>query len=147
MKECPLCNINPETNKTFIYKSNYWTILINYMQPTLGSMLLVSNRHIEKIPDLNVEESLNMIKQVKMLESTLTKTFKPDKVNYLMLANTIDHIHYHMVPRYEKPKKFAKKTWIDKNYGHTPTLSSDIKDEKTLNLIIKKLNTSLIKYK
>jgi diadenosine tetraphosphate (Ap4A) HIT family hydrolase len=143
MKDCLLCGIDPETNPTYIDRSEHWTILINYMQPTLGSTLLVLNRHVDNLFDLTDDEYLDNLRQVKRLESALHHAFNPNNVNYLMLANVVTHVHYHVIPRYESPPEFADKVWSDENYGHTPILSSDNKDRVVLDLIIQKLKFHL----
>ena len=142
MKDCLLCDLD-EKNETYIGKSNYWTLLVNYMQPTLGSTLLVSNKHISRMADLSEEEYLDSLRQIKKLELALKETFNPDMVNYLMLANVVTHVHFHVVPRYEFPREFGGEKWVDEKFGHSPILTSSKKAQKTLDLIIKTLKPKL----
>jgi len=143
MKDCLLCNIS-QNNPTYIAKSEYWTLLLNYMQPTLGSTLLVLNRHIEKMSDLSEQEHLDALSQMKNLEGVLKNTFNPDMINYLMLANVVKHIHYHIIPRYSLPIIYQGKKFEDECFGHTPKISSDIKDANILESIRTVLNCELL---
>lgn len=143
MAECDLCDINPEGNNTFIDKSKYWTLLVNYMQPTLGSTLIVLNRHVENMAELSEPEYIDHLHQVKRLDTALRSSFNPDKINYMMLANVVTHVHFHTIPRYASSRDFAGETWNDENYGHSPKLTSGKKDQKTLDSIIQILRETL----
>ncbi len=139
MNKCPLCNIDRETNKTFVERYSRWTILINYKQPTLGSNLIVLNRHVQQLSDLTQEEAIEYLDIIKNLERALKESFNPDTINHLMLANVVRHVHYHIVPRYEEERRFAGQTWEDKNYGCFPKLDTLEKDERTLIKIIQEI--------
>lgn len=76
---------------------------------------------------------------IKELEEVLRNSFNPEKINYLMLANVAEHVHYHVMPRYQEKRFFKGYNWTDKNYGHTPKLSSDKKSQKVLNYIISEI--------
>ncbi len=134
MEDCILCELDEE-NPTFIKDFDYWTLLINYAQPTLGSTLLVLNRHVESLSEVSEEEARDYWKNVGLLEEALRKSFNPQRINYLMLANVVTHAHYHVVPRYEEKINFAGKSWFDENYGHFPILRSNEKDQETLDRI------------
>ncbi len=146
MSSCVLCELNEE-NPTFIKDFEFWTLLVNYMQPTLGSNLIVLNRHVSNLSDLTEKESLEHLKIVKELEEVLRNSFNPEKIDYLMLANVVEHIHYHVVPRYRKPKFFQGYKWEDKNYGHIPKLSSDKKSQQILDNIIFEIQKGFDKFK
>lgn len=138
MSTCILCELSEE-NSTFIKGFEYWTLLVNYMQPTLGSSLIVLNRHVSNLSNVTNKEHLEHLKIVKKLEKILKDSFDPDKINYLMLANVVEHVHYHVLPRYEKGRFFGGSDWTDEAYGHTPRLSSDKKSQKVLSCIISKI--------
>ena len=56
MKKCDRCGLYDEY-PTFIKQFMHWTLLINYMQPTLGSTLVVLNRHVSDLSDIKLYEA------------------------------------------------------------------------------------------
>jgi diadenosine tetraphosphate (Ap4A) HIT family hydrolase len=47
------------------------------------------------------------------LETALKAAFQPDKLNYLMLMMVDPDVHFHVLPRYEQPRKFAGRDFGD----------------------------------
>ena len=135
MTSCGLCDIDPRTNKTFVKDYGLWTLLVNRKQPTLGSALLVLNRHVEWLPDLTDEEAVNYLHAARELEEKLKGVFKPDMVNHLMLANVVRHLHYQVVPRYSGEQKFANRYWRDPNYGGMPVLDVPVKQQRIIDAV------------
>lgn len=135
MKRCELCNLDPETNPTVIERFDHWTVLISYKQPTLGSSLVVLNRHEEGgVSFLRDEEALGYVEASRRLESALRRSFQPDAINHLMLALKVPHLHYHVVPRYKTEREAAGRVW-EPNYEGMPVLGTPIQDKKTLDEI------------
>ncbi|MBS3167997.1 HIT family protein [Candidatus Woesearchaeota archaeon] len=144
MRSCTFCNIDPKTNKTLIKEYNHWHLLINYMQPTLGSSLIVlRGRHIERVSELKRDEHLEYLKIVKELERALKESFQPDKINHLMLAMVEPHVHYHVVPRYAEERNFAGYNWIDREFGGMPKMSVETRERPVLTDIIDQLRKYL----
>ncbi|MBU1129566.1 MAG: HIT domain-containing protein [Nanoarchaeota archaeon] len=139
MDNCILCNLDPNKNPTFIKEFEHWALLINYMQPTLGSSLIVLKRHVSDFSDLTEKEHLEYFNIAKQFEKVTKDSFGSNKFNYFMLANVVEHVHYHVVPRYREKVFFDGLSWKDNNYGKSLTLSSNEKSHKILIPIIKKI--------
>lgn len=138
MEDCILCGVD-DKNSTYIKNFGRWTLLVNYMQPTLGSTLLVLNRHVPSLSDITDEEGRDYWSHVRQLESVLRSAFNPSRINHLMLANAVQHAHYHIVPRYERNVSFGDLEWSDEQYGHTPKLTTDVKPQGLLDLVKEKI--------
>lgn len=106
-----------------IKKYRYWTFEVSYRQHTLGSFLIILNRHAEKISDLTSRELISLGRVMKKAENIINKTFKPDKYNYLQLGNGIGHLHFHGIPRYATKREFEGLKYIDKKFGLPPIWS------------------------
>jgi diadenosine tetraphosphate (Ap4A) HIT family hydrolase len=131
MDNCQLCG--PYIgNSTFIKGFDYWTLLVNYMQPTLGSTLVVLNRHVTSLSDLKANEAIDYWKIASDLERALQLSFQPQRINHLMLANAVRHVHYHVVPRYQEPVEFMGMNFVDEKFGHTPILTTTRKEQSIL---------------
>jgi diadenosine tetraphosphate (Ap4A) HIT family hydrolase len=143
---CSLCIQPNEEDSSLIDVSEHWRILINYSQPTLGSLVLVSNRHVAQISDLTPDEYMNGYVQMTRIEEALGKTFQPVRVNYMMLANGegTKHVHYHVSPRYESPVDFGGRIWVDDKEGKgRPRVGDERISHKVLNPIIEAIREKL----
>jgi len=132
MTECALCEDLNERSPTFATRFMHWTLLVNYMQPTLGSSLVVLNRHVSRLSDVRLYEMVDYWNITQFLEEALTKSFNPERINHLMLANAVNHVHYHVVPRYRQTQIFAGQSFRDENYGSTPIMIKERLDERTI---------------
>ena len=99
--------------------------------------------HIEKIPDLNQSELNEYLHAVQEYETAIRKSFKPERINHLMLGNVEPHVHYHMMPRYSSQIKFAGLTFEDSNYPKMSILNPGIKEQRTLKRIIDNISENL----
>ena len=142
MKKCDRCGLYDEY-PTFIKQFMHWTLLINYMQPTLGSALVVLNRHVSDLSDIKLYEAKDYWDITNLLEKSLKLSFNPQRINHLMLANAVKHVHYHVVPRYSEPREFEGMTFTDEKFGHMPILTKSRLDEKILGSIKAKILENL----
>ena len=140
--DCILDNLD-ENNPTYIREYEFWTVLANFKQPTLGANLIVLNRHTPKLSAMTEDENYEYLHVVTAVENALDQAFQPNMVNHLMLANTVNHVHYHVVPRYQQEKVFAGNRWIDENYGTIPKLKVSEKPQEIITAVIEELQKYL----
>jgi diadenosine tetraphosphate (Ap4A) HIT family hydrolase len=57
-------------------------------------------RHIADPTDLTEEETCAFANEVRLLSLGIDSAYRPAKLNYLTLGNTVPHLHTHIVPRY-----------------------------------------------
>ncbi|NCN51706.1 HIT family protein [archaeon] len=141
MENCILCKL--DENPTIIKPYKNWTTLINFKQPTLGSSLVVLNRHVDSLEGLSNEEREEYWDVIYGLGNSMRKSFQPDKINYLMLANLESHVHYHIMPRYSSKRNFGGLEWEDKNYPKLPQFNAEIKNSKLLDKLILQLRLAI----
>lgn len=51
------------------------------------------------------------------MNGAIKELFAPDLMNYAALGNNFKHLHVHLIPRYERSRKFAGIEFIDKRWG------------------------------
>lgn len=105
-----------------IYESEYWIWSLRAHQATLGAGILSLKRECPVFSELKEEEYTDLNKIIKSIEPTLKKAFNYDVINYLMLMMFDKHVHYHIIPRYEKPVNFQEVVWKDDRWPGIPIL-------------------------
>jgi diadenosine tetraphosphate (Ap4A) HIT family hydrolase len=142
-EDCILCDINPAENNTFIRQYQFFTVLANFKQPTLGASLIVLNRHVSRLSEFIAAEKKEYWTVVDAVEYALDSAFEPDGVNYLMMANTVPHIHWHVVPRYKDPRQLAGARWVDENYGTRAKLKTKQKSLEIISAVVQEFQKYL----
>ncbi len=106
-----------------IYEGKYWTVVLHkFNQSYLGRCIVyLHSREIANPLQLTREEQDEFwFDIVPKLAGALDQAFHPDRLNYSHLANEWHHVHWHIVPRYEKNpvREFAGEHFVDEKVGH-----------------------------
>lgn len=112
--KCFLCQKN---KNLLIKKYKYWTVLIHLNQCYLGRCVIKLNRHIVDLFDITQKERNELFRVMKRLRNALKKLFQPDLFNYASLGNEVQHLHFHLIPRYKTERFFGNIKFLDKNWG------------------------------
>ncbi len=116
---CVFCNaINSKNDeeKLVLYRSKHAFIIMNLYPYNAGHIMVVPNRHLDSPLKLTEEEQSDMFKLVNMGIDAIQKIMKPDGFNLGMnLGRTAgagidDHIHIHIVPRWNGDTNFMSTT-------------------------------------
>jgi diadenosine tetraphosphate (Ap4A) HIT family hydrolase len=65
------------------------------------TVVIWRGRHITEPFELTDEEASSYWSEVLRVARALTSHFKPLKMNYETLGNSLPHLHTHLIPRYE----------------------------------------------
>lgn len=115
---------------TVICQYQHWSVLLRPAQATLGSLVLTAHDPVTVFSDLSKASFTELHKATKQIESTLSRAFKYNKINYLMLMMVDPDVHFHVIPRYSESQQFNDLEFIDPgwpgapNLGHTNKTSS-----------------------
>lgn len=110
---CPLC---PPT-RGVILPSDFWTLVLNENQATLGRVFFALSRHETDTSALSDAEVLSLWAFVRETKAALSALFAPDHFNFMFLMNLTPHVHFHIFPRYAQPAQFAGQSFADSRYG------------------------------
>jgi len=125
MVDRSLWDKNNKYTEGFLKEYNHWVLEVSYRQHTLGCYIIFAKRSVEKISELKTEEIDELKDVMAEIEDTLSKIdiFKPDRFNYLQLGNDVHQLHFHAIPRYNLPRSFDEREWVDKTPGSVPIWS------------------------
>jgi len=86
-----------------------------------GYTMVVSKTHAVELYELPERQSLQYYQDMVAVARAIATAFKPRKMNYEALGNTVGHLHWHLFPRYEGDPNPKGPIW---ETDHAPRLPS-----------------------
>jgi len=111
------------------------TVYLFKEQTYKGRCNVVFKEHKSEITDLTEEEVAAFIKDVRKVAKAIQKAFNPNKINYGAYADTMKHLHFHVVPKYEGGPSWG--TIFDMNPGKV------LLNDEEYNELVTKINALL----
>jgi len=112
----------PFKEEYFVYKGTSWNVVVAWDQWFLGRCIVyLTTRLTDDLMSLTPKEKTDLWEDiVPRLTQAQKKAFGCDRINYAHLANTVKHVHWHIVPRYEvnPEREFDGEKFIDTQVGH-----------------------------
>ena len=105
--DCLFCKIaSKEIPSEVIYEDDHVLAFLDVHPLTEGHTLIVPKKHVENIIDLPEDEVAPVFSAVKKVTELLEKKLAPKGftigINHGRISGqTIDHLHIHVVPRFE----------------------------------------------
>ena len=122
--ECIFCKIiRNELLSYKIYEDKNFLAILDIGPVNKGHVLVIPKKHIEDFFGLNENISKELIKIIQKVAKAVIKATKADGFN-LMLNNKkaagqlIDHVHFHIIPRF---KEDGLKHWPQGKYKNNET--------------------------
>jgi len=108
IKDCPFCNMDKER---VIFENNFSYALLDIYPVTKGHTLIIPKKHILSIEEINQNEFLDLFETFLKVKIGITKFLNPDGFNFGInigeaSGQSIEHIHFHLIPRYFGDTKF-----------------------------------------
>lgn len=110
-------------DELLIADTAHWTWSVRPDQPTLGSGIVALKRHAGRLSEVAAEEMADLAGLVVTIETALGRVFRHRVMNYLMLMMVDHHVHYHALPRYDGPREFAGRVWVDPGWPGVPVFA------------------------
>jgi len=132
--ECIFCEAAgkeiDDLDNLVVRKSKLTFTLLNLYPYNNGHLMIVPYRHIGELSDLLVEEANELMQELQLAQHALNNTLKPQGFNIganigrSSGAGIADHIHFHIVPRWNGDTNFMPVL------GQVKIISQDLKDTK-----------------
>jgi diadenosine tetraphosphate (Ap4A) HIT family hydrolase len=88
-------------NYHFIHEFKHSIFVLGVHQYFRGYSLLLYKEHIRELHELPHRIQLGLYKELMAAGKAVYETFKPWKMNYSCYGNAVEHVHWHIFPRYE----------------------------------------------
>ncbi len=72
-----------------------------------GRCLVAYNEHIHDLNELSEEQRNAFMADVVKVTRAMQKALNPDKINYGAYSDTLSHLHFHLVPKYQGGPDFG----------------------------------------
>lgn len=76
-----------------------------------GYTVVVAKTHATELFHLSDEESSQFVREMNRVAKAVAEAFGPNKMNYELLGNTVPHLHWHVVPRYDWDENPTRPIW------------------------------------
>ncbi|MGV8141424.1 MAG: HIT family protein [Candidatus Woesearchaeota archaeon] len=110
---CRFCKINPDRNK-IVKRFNHCYVLLSNPRIVEGQVLIIPNRHVERISQLKDDELLEMMRVLNEYCDRILKFADGYMIknNYMPFLEEserkVNHLHIHIIPRYYHDELYTK---------------------------------------
>jgi diadenosine tetraphosphate (Ap4A) HIT family hydrolase len=114
---CPFCGELPAVNEFWIKIADLSvsSLFLDRNQQHRGYSVMVFNRrHANGLEHLTADEHAAFAADLKKAADAISRTVKPDLMNYASLGNVIPQLHYHLIPRYKAAPRWGAPVWTSK---------------------------------
>jgi len=123
--------MNPTIQKfgypaTSIKEFKHWLILLRPSQPTLGSLVLAAKDDATAYGQLTREAFIEQADVIAAIERGIGKFSAYEQINYLMLMMVDRNVHFHVIPRYSRPREWDGTQFPDAGWPGPPQLGTGI---------------------
>lgn len=129
----------PERNATFlrfggddtlIADYGFWSVQARPQQATAGALILLAHGPAQSFAGLAPGAHAELAPITADIETVLAR-FDYRKINYLMLMMVDPHVHFHVLPRYDRPVDFDGLVFTDPGWPGPPDLTAGPQDAAT----------------
>jgi len=82
-------------------------LYLNLNQSHLGRVIVVSKVHEKEVFELSTEEREDFMQDVSLVSKVIQSIFSPDKINYAIFGDIVNHFHMHIVPKYQDKRSWG----------------------------------------
>ena len=143
-----MADLNPTMVKfgapaTIVRRYEHWQVQARPVQATLGSLALIARSDARAFSALPGEAFAELGAVVGDIEAVLAGRFAYDRLNYLMLMMVDKEAHFHVIPRYASPRRFAEVEFTDPGWPGPPDLGHGAEaDEAVLARLVAELKSA-----
>ena len=111
---------------TLVKEYAHWVVLVRTAQVTLGSLVLACREPATAFSDISTAAFDELQTAIGGIERTLSSRWSYKKINYLMLMMVDPHVHFHVIPRYDRNQDFNGQEFADTGWPKAPDLANAV---------------------
>lgn len=110
-------------DELLVHANEHWSWSVRPAQPTLAAGVVSLNRYALTLAEVTPQEMQALPDVVSRLEAAVRRLFDHRVMNYLALMMVDHHVHWHVIPRYDGPRTFAGREWVDSGWPRFPAVA------------------------
>jgi len=114
-KVCLICqrvaSAQAGQNPTLIHEFESSYLVLGDHQFFEGYSVLIFKKHVRELHELGEGEQNQLFKDLMSAGKAVAEAFHPWKMNYSCYGNQVEHIHWHLFPRYESDPRHKETPW------------------------------------
>jgi len=116
LMSCPLCmrvSLTKAGKYPYLiheFKNSY--LMLGEHQFFKGYCVLVSKDHYREMTDVPSPVREEIFSELMLSSKAVEDVFSPKKMNMCSLGNVVDHVHWHLFPRYQEDPHFYDPPWL-----------------------------------
>jgi diadenosine tetraphosphate (Ap4A) HIT family hydrolase len=134
MSECVFCGVLRELRGAGTYRSPAGgvyrkvgdlpasVVILGHDQFYRGYTVVIARTHATELYHLSDGERAQYLDDMVRVARAIDHAFKPRKMNYECLGNTVAHLHWHLFPRYADDPTPLRPIW---EHAHPPGALDD----------------------
>jgi diadenosine tetraphosphate (Ap4A) HIT family hydrolase len=116
-----------------------WTISVRPGQITLGAMVISSSSGLLDFQDLDEDTSVGLSTAFALAEQLAKERLGAVRVNLVCLMMKDPVVHFHVLPRFDRPVERYGRTWEDADWPGPPTFGPAPVDDAVLQALVRDL--------
>lgn len=114
--DCFICNriemIQQGTNPYFVAELSTGYVVMGDNQYYKGLTFFLSKKHASELHDVPTEWRNTFLAEMADTAAAVHRAFKPRKINYELLGNRDDHLHWWLIPRHTNDPEPGMPIWV-----------------------------------
>ena len=96
----------------FIAELNSCYVILGDQQFYRGYCVLFAKIHATELYLMPADAARELFEEMRVTAEAIAEIVKPWKMNYECLGNSIPHVHWHLLPRYENDELRLGPVWL-----------------------------------
>ncbi len=134
--DCLLCR---EPGGRILVQTTQWRVVLAEDADAVafpGFTRVIWQVHTREMSALTAPDRSTLMELVFTVEALMIEHLKPDKVNLASLGNMVDHLHWHVIPRWQHDSHFPRPVWAGAMPGRKPWQLADDQLEQYCQAVI-----------
>ena len=112
-----------QTGGDLVVGARSWRVILAAEADSLmfpGFTRVIWQEHRREMTDLAPAQRSELMEVVFAVEALMLEHLQPDKINLASLGNQVDHLHWHVIPRWRADSHFPGPVWAAPQAGRSP---------------------------
>jgi diadenosine tetraphosphate (Ap4A) HIT family hydrolase len=122
---CELCELCEIDGGEVLFRTDDYRVVLVDDTAYPGFCRVIWQQHVKEMTMLSPVQRNVLMDVVWRVEAALLETMQPAKVNLASLGNMTQHIHWHLIPRFNDDAHFPNPIWGEVKRALSPAVMAE----------------------